>query len=310
MKLRAVTLTIALLLCNACATTNQSTGIPTYDTDDKDIKPFVAPATIPSVQPKEDTKHYASVPAPSVISQPSLDDKPPVSDEPIEWDHRIPADAKITGAVFDKPYVVRGETYHRLKYVETFEQVGIASWYGGPDHGKATSNGETYDMYAMTAAHKNLPMGSLVEVENLENGKKIKVRINDRGPHVAGRIIDLSKTGAQAIGIKDKGLGKVKIKLLEPVGEKSADDFLPDSPNIAYSKVKDALFAVQVASFTDLDQAQSLASSFDKGKVERAVINGKNYYRVKIGGFPDRESAEKYKGQMVRRYPNSFVVTE
>lgn len=299
MRLRAASVFPVLFLCVACAATApQGAGNYSHIIDDEDIKPFVAPAVVPKAE-KDGQLAYVPVTPPA-----------PKAEEPVEWDHRIPSDAKITGAVFDKPYVVRGETYHRLKYVETFEQEGIASWYGGPDHGNATSNGEIYDMYAMTAAHKNLPMGSVVEVENLENGKKVTVRINDRGPHVAGRIIDLSKTAANAIDIKNRGLGQVRIRLLEPVGEKSAADFLPDSPHMAYVGVKDALFAVQIASFTDSAQAESLAGTFDKGKVERALVNGVNYYRVKIGGFADREAAEKYKGQIVRRYPNSFVVTE
>ena len=88
---------------------------------------------------------------------------------------------------------------------------GIASWYGPNFHGKKTSNGEWYDMYAMTAAHKTLPFGTLVKVNNLENGKSVVVKINDRGPFVRGRIIDLSKSAFIAIGDSRKGIIKVQI---------------------------------------------------------------------------------------------------
>jgi len=98
-------------------------------------------------------------------------------------------------------------------------QTGLASWYGADDHrllehGGATASGERYDMYDLTAAHKTLPLGSLVKVTNLENGKTVIVRINDRGPYIQGRIIDLSLKAARILDIKEKGTAKVKI---EPV---------------------------------------------------------------------------------------------
>lgn len=292
-----------IVLCVSCAS-KQPAPSGSYDNvPDDEIHAFVDSPVMPEAEKKPEP-----LPAPS----PKIPDTVfiPKTTEQVEHDHRIPPDAKITGAVYDKPYVVRGETYHRLKYVETFEQEGIASWYGGPDHGLPTSNGETYNMYAMTAAHKNLPMGSSVEVTNLENGRKVNVRINDRGPHVEGRIIDLSKKAAEQIGIKDKGLGKVRVVLLAPAGEKSEDDFAPDSPNMAYAGTTSAMFAVQIASFTDKEQAQALADTFDSGKVERAVVRGTTYYRVKVGGFGTKEAAEARKKQMVSRYPRAFVVTE
>ena len=96
-------------------------------------------------------------------------------------------------------------------------ETGLASWYGADEtkvreHGRLTASGERYDMYDMTAAHKTLPLGSLVRVTNLENGKKVVVRINDRGPYVKGRIIDLSLKAARILGLKDKGTAKVRIE--------------------------------------------------------------------------------------------------
>jgi len=95
------------------------------------------------------------------------------------------------------------------------EMNGIASWYGADFEGRLTSNGEIYDMYAMTAAHKTLPLGTVVKVNNLDNGKSVQVRINDRGPYVLGRIIDLSKTAAEAIGISGTGTAHVQLEIVK-----------------------------------------------------------------------------------------------
>lgn len=113
-----------------------------------------------------------------------------------------------------RPYVIEGQTYHPIPSAEGYEEIGLASWYGDPFHGRKTANGETYDMYGITAAHKTLPMGTMLLVKNLANGKTATVRINDRGPFVDGRIIDLSYTTAKALGVVHKGTGKVKIVAL------------------------------------------------------------------------------------------------
>ena len=107
-------------------------------------------------------------------------------------------------------YEVFGQIYYPLKTAEGFSQMGIASWYGSDFHGRTTSNGETYNMFAMTAAHTILPFETVVLVRNLENGKEAKVRINDRGPFVSGRVIDLSFRAAKEIGIVEPGTARVQ----------------------------------------------------------------------------------------------------
>jgi len=94
------------------------------------------------------------------------------------------------------------------------EMEGIASWYGADFNGRLTANGEVYDMYAYTAAHKTLPLGTVVKVTNVESGQTVEVRINDRGPYVKGRIIDLSRTAGRAIGIREEGTAKVKLEIV------------------------------------------------------------------------------------------------
>ncbi len=111
-------------------------------------------------------------------------------------------------------YKIKGKKYEIFASGKNFQEIGIASWYGPGFHGKLTANGEKYNMYAMTAAHKTLPLGTRVVVTNLRTKKKITVRINDRGPFHKGRVIDLSKKAAQKLGIIKKGYGRVHVKAI------------------------------------------------------------------------------------------------
>ena len=113
-----------------------------------------------------------------------------------------------------KPYTILGKTYYPEED-ENYKEIGMASWYGKDFHNKKTSNGETYNMNDYTAAHRTLPMPCIVKVTNLENGKSIKVRINDRGPFVKNRIIDVSKKVAKALDFHEKGTTKVKVEYLK-----------------------------------------------------------------------------------------------
>jgi len=113
-------------------------------------------------------------------------------------------------------YEVAGVTYHVLKSAEGYVEEGIASWYGTEFQGKRTSSGEPYDMYAMTAAHRTLPLPTYVEVTNLENGKVVVVRVNDRGPFHSDRLIDLSYVAAQKLGIVKSGTARVRVRALIP----------------------------------------------------------------------------------------------
>jgi len=112
-----------------------------------------------------------------------------------------------------KPYQIKGTWYYpREDY--SYDKTGIASWYGAAFHGRATANGEVYDMNALTAAHRVLPMPSFVRVTNLENGRSLIVRVNDRGPFAKGRIIDMSRRGAQLLGFQKNGTARVRVQIL------------------------------------------------------------------------------------------------
>lgn len=118
-----------------------------------------------------------------------------------------------------KPYEIEDIIYHPQEY-DDYEEIGVASWYGEKFDGKLTANGEIYNLYSMTAAHRTLPLPSIVKVTNMENGKKTIVRVNDRGPFAKNRIIDLSKRAAEMLEYKDKGVTIVKVELLTQETEK------------------------------------------------------------------------------------------
>lgn len=157
-------------------------------------------------------------------------------------------------------------------------QYGIASWYGGEFHGRRTSSGEIYDMFELTCAHNTLPLGTLVMVTNLENGKSVELKVNDRGPFVKERIIDVSYAAAQILGMWGKGTAQVKV---EWVG----------SPMMELVE----RFHLQIGSFTDearaKDLAQELKKNFDQVYIATVETQTQRYHRVRIGPFDKREAA-------------------
>lgn len=169
-------------------------------------------------------------------------------------------------------------------------QVGIASWYGSDFHGRPTASGEIYDMYDMTAAHRTLPLGTMVEVENLANGRRAKVTVNDRGPFIEGRVIDLSYAGAKEVDIVDAGTAKVALRLLGR-----------DEGYIKTVKVveggKGGRYVVQVGSFVDKDNAERLKTALlwkEKDVyITKAKVSGKTFHRVRVGRFKERDKARE-----------------
>ena len=128
----------------------------------------------------------------------------------------IPRVDPITIAGNKNPYTVNGVTYQLMSSAKGYSEEGMASWYGNKFHGRKTSNGETYSMYGMTAAHKTLPIPAYVRVTNLTNGRQIIVRVNDRGPFHGGRIIDLSYAGAKKLGYHQHGTARVRVDAIDP----------------------------------------------------------------------------------------------
>jgi len=178
-----------------------------------------------------------------------------------------------------------------------FVQTGVASWYGPGFHGKRTANGEIYDQNALTAAHQSLPLGTQVMVTNLENGQAIEVRINDRGPFVAGRIIDLSLAAAKSIGVYAPGTALVRIEVLSA-----------PTPRLT------VLYAVQVGSYTDADKAsnlkQALTQHFSSVYISPLSSRRFRYYQVRLGPFAERVQAEHQARSAARAGLQSVVVEE
>lgn len=172
-----------------------------------------------------------------------------------------------------------------------YEEEGIASWYGTAFHGKRTSSGEPYDMYSMTAAHKNLPIPSYVRVTNLDNNKSTVVRVNDRGPFASGRIIDLSYAAAAKLGILNMGTGRVKVEAIDANNHKQR---LPETPSIAQDPVY-----VQVAAFSSENNAAKLADQI-KSHTDKVVKVDPHasMYRVHVGPFASESELNAFKSLM------------
>jgi len=178
-------------------------------------------------------------------------------------------------------YAIAGKTYYVKKSNLGYVEQGDASWYGTKFHGRRTSSGETYDMYAMTAAHKTLPIPSYVEVTNLETRESIVVKVNDRGPFHAGRIIDLSYVAAIKLGIAAKGTGRVEVRAIDVSAGKPQ---------------KSETIFVQVGAFTDHSNAQRMQlrlseSSIDSDIHEHIISATRQIYRVRVGPFDNRKKA-------------------
>lgn len=160
------------------------------------------------------------VPAGGPVSGP-VQFKRPNSDGAPWWDvdvSQIPDAVPMphTGNYKASPYTVMGKRYYPMQDGSNYQAVGTASWYGTKFHGQATANGEAYDLYGMTAAHKTLPLPSYVRVTNLENGLSVVLRVNDRGPFYSDRIIDLSFAAAKKLGFAERGTAPVKVEGIDP----------------------------------------------------------------------------------------------
>jgi len=157
-------------------------------------------------------------------------------------------------------------------------EYGLASWYGGDFHGQRTANGETYNMFQLTAAHKAAPLGIHAIVTNLQTGRSVRVRINDRGPFIDGRIIDLSYAAARRLGMVENGLARVKVT------------FLPET-------IPTTVYVVQIGAYVDQGNAlraqSNLATQYPRVWIAVAREGAQTFYRVRLGSFASRAEAEQ-----------------
>ncbi len=177
-------------------------------------------------------------------------------------------------------------------------QVGVASWYGPGFHGQLTSNGEVYDQHELTAAHPTLPLGTLVRVTNLDSGRSVDVRVNDRGPFVKGRAIDLSHAAAQRIGMLGPGTAPVRIDVLE-------------RPPGGFARVA---YCVQVGAFREEEKARTLRADlvdqYERVYISAVLTRADRVYRVRVGPYPDRADAERRAGELQRSGLAGIVAEE
>lgn len=230
---------------------------------------------------------------------------------------RQPGDENVK---IGSPYKVAGITYYP-RADPYYDVIGLASWYGKDFHGKATANGEKYDMNKLSAAHKTLPMPSYVRVTNMANGRSLVLRVNDRGPFVQSRILDVSRRAAQLLGFETKGVERVRVQVvnadgtpiprpvdggLTPVPQRTAEnefeaedlEALPEPVGTNGNQgipIEEAFnIFVQVASFSSEKNAKAFAGYLkDIGPtdISRALINNSWFYRVRLGAFKTMDEA-------------------
>jgi rare lipoprotein A len=221
----------------------------------------------------------------------------------------------------NRPYTIFGKTYVPNVSSDSFRQSGVASWYGKKFHGQKTSIGEIYDMYAMTAAHPTLPLPSYVRVTNPANAKSIVVRVNDRGPFHADRIIDLSYVAAAKLDIARRGSATVNVERVF-AGESSAAQVMASTPPIVtpttittptISGDADALY-LQLGAFSTLENADifraRMARELDWNREPIAVLNKDGLFRVRLGPYKTREEADAAVAQIKQSHDFSPLITK
>ena len=224
-----------------------------------------------------------------------------------------PRHEPITAAGNPGSYKINGKSYYVMKSAAGYNERGLASWYGTKFHGRKTSNGETYSMYQMTAAHKTLPIPTYVLVTNLQNGREVIVRVNDRGPFHANRIIDLSYVAAKKLGIVGEGTGFVEVRSIDPAtwGKESSTAKASTAKPVKVSNFN-ALY-IQAGAFASRNNAsqlqQDLHTLFPNRTITLAFNDSDSLYRVRIGPIPSVEEADQIAEKISDNgYPEPHVV--
>ncbi len=201
-------------------------------------------------------------------------------------------------------------------------QTGKASFYADKFEGSPTASGEKYRHNKLTAAHKTLPFGTRVRVTNLSNNKTVDVVINDRGPYVENRIIDLSKSAAEKLDFINQGLADVKIEVLDPgdgktsdpvrtIGNVSVDE--KEFYDFEISRLNPHGYGVQIGTYQELVNlmrlSENLKTSYKKHvRVQVKIVNGVKYYSIILGQFPSRPKAEQFRNEIKKKFPDAFIV--
>jgi rare lipoprotein A len=217
----------------------------------------------------------------------------------------IPVVEKRTLAGNKSPYTVNGRTYRVMQSEQGYSERGFASWYGEKFHGHKTSNGEIYDMFQLSAAHKSMPIPSYLKVTNLENNRSIVVRVNDRGPFHSERIIDLSYAAAHMLGFDNKGTAMVEIEAIVPTSLAVANSAPAYTPPSA-AQVSPAGAILQVGAFSDRAAAEQLTARL-QGMTTRPVFirsvqltdSNEVIHRVRVGPIPNADEITRISNSVV-----------
>lgn len=206
------------------------------------------------------------------------------------------------------PYKIAGKTYYPM-VDPYYDRTGLASWYGTKFHGRRTANGDIFNMNALTAAHTTLPMPSYVRVTNPDNGRWLILLVNDRGPFIGDRLIDVSRRAAQLLGFEKKGVTKVRIQAvsgprgqLPPQRQAQKTQNIIEKQPLPTNNTTDRKIYVQVGAFSDKRNAKKIVGAvhhISDTKIEKVDINGQNLYRVRVGPHPTVELAEIILGRIL-----------
>lgn len=281
--------------------------------------PSPGSATRPAPPPSTSSKYYS--------------DDGPAADTPANLDQIPDAVPRLEPLhrFANRPYTVLGQDFVPATSLRPYRERGVASWYGRKFHGQKTSNGETYDMFAMTAAHPTLPLPSYARVTNVATGKSVVVRVNDRGPFLHGRVIDLSYAAAHRVGIAARGSGEVEVEAIIPGDSPALVAAAPLPPVAKVEAVAPAAvvmpataaatagttapapgtapstgFAVQLGAFQNYANAQTFLAHVQgqlaSAQVEPKVRETRGMYRVYVGPYADRDEARR----VADRITNAF----
>ena len=249
--------------------------------------------------------------------------------DPDKISDAVPRKDPVTRAGNKNPYTINGKTYHLLSTSQGYNERGFASWYGTKFHGHATSNGETYNMYGMTAAHKTLPIPCYVKVTNLNNGRTAIVRVNDRGPFHDNRIIDLSYAAAVKLGYADKGTAYVEVEVVDPtapvpfkpvvaVAEEPAPKPVPliepkPQPEKQAAAQTTGQHYLQAGAFRQRASAQQLKAQLEILTDHAVVIHATeaaDFYRVRVGPLASIDDVQRVTEQLQALELSPRLVTE
>lgn len=273
-----------------------------------------------------------------------LDDGPmdEIPENLMEVPDAVPRVESIRAATA-RPYVVFGQTYTPMTELQPYKKAGVGSWYGKKFHGQKTSSGEPYDMFAMTAAHPTLPIPSYARVTSLETGKQVIVKVNDRGPFLSNRIIDLSYTAAYKLGYLNKGSGQVQVELLlpdeierinlarnnayspidkpvtvakAPIGQTrtvvAGNTAKPAVQTVSNASSSGAGYYLQLGAYQEASNAQSYQAKFALNLAHKLpsleIVQMGNFYKLLAGPYPTLADATQAVEEMKSMGTKSFVV--